>query len=99
MNHPFSLSTAELAIADLSFGETVEQAAIVGGARPLDVTSASFVEEGGHPGPDSIPYNDLIDLHNLPIRFPTHPPVVIHPQPTPRPRPRPRPGHPRFDFA
>jgi hypothetical protein len=89
MNHPFSLSTAELAIADLSFDESVEQAGVIGGsAFVVDhrlVTYGPF-SESGRPFPIHEPYD-----------LPSHPPVVIHPWTPPQPQIHPRPSNPRVE--
>jgi hypothetical protein len=87
MNHPFSLSTAELAIADLSFNETADNLNVAGAGAIIEPLSSRgnvtlWGQEFGGP--------------SFPIDYPVHPPVVIHPQPTPRPHPRPWP-RPRPD--
>jgi hypothetical protein len=86
MNHPFSLSTEELAIADLSFNEKAD----------ITVVGASSFEAITDPDKAFTLWGQEFGGHPFPIDYPVHPPVVIHPQPTPRPHPRPWP-RPRPD--
>jgi hypothetical protein len=74
MNHPFSLTIEELAIADLSFNETAADT-VVGGLSLY--TTQALGEEGGHEFPDGGP------IHN-PHPFP-RPRPLPHPVPQPNP--------------
>jgi hypothetical protein len=84
MNHPFSLSSEELAIADLSFNETAPDTVntVVGG---LSIgTTNGFGEEGGHEFPIDIDPGILI---GGPHPYP-------RPRPLPHPVPQPNPHYP-----
>jgi hypothetical protein len=79
MNHPFSLTTEELAIADLSFNETAADTVdtVVGGLSIA--TTRAIGEEGGHEFP--------FPIDDGPHYFP-------RPRPLPHPVPQPNPHYP-----